>query len=93
MSAIGIVLSTVLLVFQLLLVARGVADWLGVRAGGPEPAWRSGLRRVTHATTEPVLAPVRRVLRPVRIGSVCLDLALPAVLLVVILLRPLALGL
>jgi len=44
-------------------------------------------RRVTHALTEPVLAPVRRVLRPVRVGSVSLDLAFIAVFVGILLLR------
>lgn len=93
MTAVGFVLGTLLLIFQVLLVARLVVDWVGVLAGGPEPGWRRGARRATHAVTEPVLAPVRRVLRPVRIGSVGLDLAFPAVFLAVVLLRQLALTL
>jgi len=42
---------------------------------------------VTHAVTEPVIAPVRRVLRPVRVGSVSIDLAFTAVFVAVLLLR------
>ncbi|MBW0118922.1 YggT family protein [Pseudonocardia abyssalis] len=93
MTVIGVLLGTLLLIFQVALFARLVVDWAGVLAGGPEPGWRRGARRATHAVTEPVLAPVRRVLRPVRIGSVGLDLAFPVVFLAVVLLRQLVLTL
>jgi YggT family protein len=64
-----------------------VVDWVGVLSpvGG-----RSGLfqaRRITHGITEPVIGPVRRVLKPVRLGSVSLDLAFTAVFVAVIVLR------
>jgi YggT family protein len=36
--------------------------------------------RLTYRVTEPVLTPVRRVLPPVRIGTVALDLAFTVVL-------------
>ena len=90
MSAVLVLLSVLLLVFQLVLVARILIDWFPVLAG---PRGRSpGLRRVgvgVYRATEPVLKPVRRVLRPVRVGSITLDLAVPAVLITVILLRSL----
>jgi YggT family protein len=80
-------LGVVLLLFELVLIARMVVGWVGVLSpvGG-----RSGLhqaRRVTHAITEPVIGPVRRVLKPVRFGSVSLDLAFTAVFVAVIVLR------
>jgi YggT family protein len=87
MSAIGAVLGTLLLLFQLVLVARLVVDWIGVLAPGPEPEWRRVARRVTHAPTEPVLAPVRRILPPLRVGSVAIDLAFIVVFIAVVLLR------
>jgi YggT family protein len=93
MNAVGSVLGTFLLIFQVVLVARVVVDWAGVLAAGPEPAWRSGARRFTHSVTEPVLAPVRKVLRPVRVGSVAIDLAFPVVFLAVSLLRQLTIAL
>lgn len=89
MTAIGLVLGSVLLLFQVLLVARMVVDWVGVLATGPEAGWHRGARRVTHAVTEPVLAPVRRMLRPVRIGSVGIDVAFIVAFIAVVLLRQL----
>ncbi|MCW2687012.1 MAG: hypothetical protein JWR37_1902 [Mycobacterium sp.] len=80
-------LGIVLLLFELVLIARMVVDWIGVLSpvGG-----RSGLhqaRRITHGITEPVIGPVRRVLKPVRCGSVSIDLAFTAVFVAVIVLR------
>jgi YggT family protein len=87
MSAIGALLGTVLLLFQLVLLARMAVDWIAVLSSGPEPEWRRTARRVTHAATEPVLAPVRRVLPPVRFGSVGIDLAFIVVFVAAVLLR------
>ncbi|WP_214364450.1 YggT family protein [Pseudonocardia sp. H11422] len=91
MSTIGALLGTVLLLFQLVLIARLVLDWVGVLAGGG--GWSSSARRVTHAVTEPVIAPVRRVLPPVRIGSVSIDLAFVVVFVAVLVLRWIVLSL
>ncbi len=79
-------LATVLLLFQLVLIARVVVDWVGVLspAGG---ARIGGVRRVTHGLTEPVIAPVRRVLPPLRLGGMGIDLAFTVVFLAVVVLR------
>ncbi|WP_445183390.1 YggT family protein [Pseudonocardia sp. Cha107L01] len=80
-------LGFVLVLFELVLVGRAIVDWVGVLS--PVGA-RSGLyqaQRITHGLTEPVIGPVRRVLRPVRLGSVSIDLAFTAVFVAVILLR------
>ena len=87
MTAIGILLGTLLLIFQIVLVARMVVDWTAVLSPGPEPGWRRQARRITHGVTEPVLAPVRRVLPPIRAGSVAIDLAFLVVFVAVLLLR------
>src|SRR5260370_3278962 len=80
-------LGVVLLLFELVLIARMVVDWIGVLSpdGG-----RSGLyqaRRITHGITEPVIGPVRRVLKPAPLGSVSFYLAFTAAFLAVISLR------
>jgi YggT family protein len=87
MSAIGALLGTVLLLFQLVLVARAVVDWTAALSSGPEPAWRRTATRITHAATEPVLAPVRRVVPTIRAGSVGIDLAFIVVFFAAVLLR------
>ena len=92
MSAVGALLGLVLLFFELVLVARVVLDWVGVLA----PAGCGGLVRArgwTHAVTEPVIAPVRRIVRPVRLGSVSIDLAFTLVFVAVLMLRSLVLAL
>jgi YggT family protein len=92
MSAVGALLGLILLLFEIVLVARVVFDWVGVLTpGGGGFALRA--RRVTHALTEPVIAPVRRVVRPVRIGSVSIDLAFTLVFVAVLVLRALVLSL
>lgn len=80
-------LGLALLLFELVLIARMVVDWTGVLAPGGGRAGMQQARRIIYGITEPVLAPVRRVLRPVRIGSVSLDLAFTAVFVAVIVLR------
>ncbi len=88
MPAVVSRLGVFFLLFEIVMIARVVLDWTGVLAsggGGPGWAWRA--RGVTHAVTEPVIAPVRRVLRPVRVGSVSIDLAFTAVFVAVLLLR------
>jgi YggT family protein len=79
-------LATVLLLFQIVLIARVVVDWVGVLspAGG---ARIGGVRRAVHAVTEPVIAPVRRALPPLRIGGLGIDLAFTVVFLGVVVLR------
>jgi YggT family protein len=80
-------LGVVLLLFELVLIARMVVDWVGVLspAGGRGGLYRA--HRITHGITEPVIRPVRRVLKPVRLGSVSIDLAFTAVFVAVIVLR------
>ncbi|WP_433087994.1 YggT family protein [Dactylosporangium sp. CA-052675] len=84
---LGIV-SLALLVFQLLLIARAVLDWSIVLAGPSAPGGvRSKLIAAVWRVTEPVLAPVRRALPPLRFGGVGIDLAFIVVFLGIILLR------
>ena len=92
MSAIGSLLGLVLLLFGLVMLARLVVDWVAV-LGNSRADWLTTARRVTHGITEPVIAPVRRVLRPVRAGSVSIDLAFTVVFVAVWILRSIALSL
>jgi YggT family protein len=91
MSLIGALLGYVLTLFILLLIVRLVLDWAGVLRVGP--AWLGRARVLTHAGTEPVLAPVRRVLRPVRAGGMAIDLAFTVVFIVAVILRSVAFSL
>lgn len=91
MSLIGALLGYALTAFVLLLVARLVVDWAGVLANSPR--WVNRARQLTHAGTEPVIAPVRRVLRPMRAGGLSIDLAFTAVFISALILRSIAFGL
>jgi YggT family protein len=48
---------------------------------------------LSHAVTEPVIAPVRRVLPPVRAGGMSLDLGFTVVFILVLILRSIAFSL
>ena len=82
---IGFVLGWLLTLFILVMIARMIVDWaVTLQARGD---WVFKVRRVTHAVTEPVLSPVRRVLPPVRIGGFGLDLAFTVVFIAALILR------
>jgi YggT family protein len=53
----------------------------------------SRARVLTHVGTEPIIAPVRRVLRPVRAGGISIDLAFAAVFIAALILRSIAFSL
>jgi len=80
--------SLVLLLLQLLLVARAVLDWSVALAGPSNPgSVRFRLTRGVTAVTEPILAPVRRVIPPLRLGGMSFDLAFIVVFFAIVLLR------
>jgi YggT family protein len=88
MSLIGYLLGLALLLFELVLIVRVVLDWSVVLAG--PPAWggfRSKAINIVTRVTEPVLAPVRRIVPPLRIGGMSFDLAFMLVFFAVIILR------
>jgi YggT family protein len=86
-SVIGSLLGLVLLLFLIALVVRAVLDWTSVLASGGRGSAR--VREISHRATEPVIGPVRRVLPPVRIGDVQIDLAFTVVLVATVILRSL----
>jgi YggT family protein len=94
MTLIIFVVATALLLFQVALVARAALDWTAVFAGPAVPgSVRGRLLGGVRAVTEPVLAPVRRVLPPLRLGGIGLDTAFIAVFVAVLLLRQIVLSL
>jgi YggT family protein len=82
------IVSSVLLVFLILLFARFVVDWVMVLARGwrPHGLVAAGLE-VVYATTDPPLKALRRVIPPLNLGSVRLDLGFMVLLIVVLFLR------
>ncbi|WP_231974039.1 YggT family protein [Pseudonocardia sp. HH130630-07] len=80
-------LGLLLGLFQFVLIARVVVDWIEVLGSGRGGAALDTARRITHAVTEPVVAPVRRVVTPVRMGAVGLDLSVLIVFVIVLVAR------
>ncbi len=94
MTLIIAAVSTLLLLFQVALFARAALSWTTAFAGPMAPeSVRGRLSAGVRAVTEPALAPVRRVLPPLRLGSVALDTSFIAVFIAVVLLRRTVLGL
>lgn len=84
---IATLLGLVLVLFQVVLIARVVVDWIDLAAAGRGGGALDIARRITYAVTEPVVAPIRRRLNVVRIGSIGLDLSVLIVFLAVLILR------
>lgn len=82
--------SFLLLLVQIVLVVRVVLDWSGVLAGPASyGSFRARLTDGVHRVTEPILAPVRRVLPPLRVGAVSIDLAFIVVFFLIVVIRAL----
>ena len=83
MNPVGQVIELVIWTFIFLMLIRFVVDWIQVfaRSWTPKGPVLVVLEGVYSATDPPIKA-FRRVFRPVRIGSVSLDLSFLAVLLV-----------
>ena len=88
MSLLLQIVSSVLLVFLILLFARFVVDWVMVlaRSWRPQGLVAAGLE-VVYATTDPPLKAVRKVIPPLNLGTIRLDLGFMVLLIAVILLR------
>jgi YggT family protein len=90
MGSVLALVSFVLLLLQMLLIARAVLGWTVTLAGPGMPgSFRSRLSVGVRAVTEPILAPVRRVVPPLRIGGVGIDLSFIIVFLAIIIVRSL----
>jgi YggT family protein len=65
-------------IYLLLLIGRALMSWFQA----PPGSVLAQIDRALAMVTEPVLAPVRRVIRPVRVGGAYLDLSILVVFLV-----------
>ena len=74
-----IVLCWLLLLYALAFLARAVLSWFPIRSDGAAATIAGGLMMVT----DPLLRPMRRLLRPMRLGTVALDFA-PTIVMVVL---------
>ena len=76
MTAIGSVLHFLLLIFILLLIARFIVDWVQVFARQWTPHGPAlVVLEAVYSTTDPPIKALRRVIPPLRLGSVALDLS------------------
>lgn len=87
MSIVRDVLHLVLYVYFLILIGRLVLDWIQVFAR----QWRPRgvilvVAETIYTLTDPPLRAIRKVIKPVRIGGVALDLAFLVLIIVVSLL-------
>jgi YggT family protein len=87
-STFWYIVSSVLLVFLVLLFARFVVDWVMVlaRSWRPSGIVAAGLE-VVYTTTDPPLKAIRKVIPPLNLGSIRLDLGFMVLLIAVVILR------
>ncbi len=66
-----LLLANLVLLLIFALIVRIILDWVQVPAGHPVGRLRSALASVT----DPLLLPLRRLIPPVRLGAVALDVS------------------
>jgi YggT family protein len=86
--AVGTIIDTILWIFIILLFVRLIVDWIQIfaRSWVPRGPVLVALEGVYSATDPPVKA-LRKVLPPLRLGGVAIDLSFLAVLLIAYILR------
>ncbi|WP_054812968.1 YggT family protein [Nocardia arizonensis] len=92
MSLIATVIGYALTLFIIVLIARMILDW-AVLLGRTTTPWVLRARDLAQRVTEPVIAPVRKVLPPVRAGGLAIDLAFTIVFILALVLRSIAFSL
>jgi YggT family protein len=76
-------ICTLLQLYFIALFARIILSWFPIQPGTA----MASINQFLHRITEPVLGPIRRLLPPVRLGSMGLDLSPMLVLLGIIVLQ------
>lgn len=74
-----VVVCWLLLLYALAFLARALLSWFPIRPDGVAATVAGGLMMIT----DPILRPLRRLLRPLRVGTVALDFA-PTIVMVVL---------
>jgi YggT family protein len=88
MTILGIVIDWVLWVFLLVLFARMILSWVPVLVRDWEPHGPMlVVAEIIYSITDPPLRLLRKVLRPVRVGTMMLDLAFIGLVILVLILR------
>ena len=84
MFVVGLIISWVLWIFLLVLFARMILSWIPVLVRDWEPRGPMLVAaEIIYSVTDPPLRALRRVLKPVRIGNMMLDLAFIALAILV----------
>jgi YggT family protein len=65
------ILYLLLTLFLIVIIIRIILSWIPIAYGSP----LEGFASFVYAVTEPVMGPIRRVLPPVRLGGMALDLS------------------
>ena len=82
MSEVASVIRLVFWIAIVILLARFVIDWVQLLARGWRPrGWVAVLCEGIYAVTDPPLRAIRRIIPPLRLGQVALDLS-PLILLI-----------
>lgn len=82
MSPIGTVLSTLIEIAIILVIARFVVDWVQLLARQWQPrGFIAVLCEVIFSLTDPPLRALRKVIPPIRLGGIMLDLSAMLLLL------------
>ncbi len=88
MIIIGSVISWALSIFLMVLFARMILSWVPVLVRDWQPRGPMLVAaEVVYSITDPPLRALRRVLRPVRVGNMMLDLAFIGLVIVIYILR------
>jgi YggT family protein len=88
MHAVGSVIELVLWLFILLLIVRFVMDWVQMFARSWTPRGPAlFLLEIVYSVTDPPIKAVRRLLPPIRLGGMGLDLSPMIVLIICYLLQ------
>ena len=91
--AVAAIIATVLTVFLVLLFLRLIFEYVFLLARSFRPSGVvAGLLEVIYSVTDPPIKLLRRVLPPLRIGGISLDLAFLVLFIIVGILRNIALG-
>jgi YggT family protein len=73
------IIGWLLELYLLLLIARALLSWFQGTGG----AALQGINRFLYQVTEPVLRPIRSVIKPVRVGGTYIDLSILIVFIVI----------
>ena len=94
MTPVGALLYYALWIYFLLLIFRLVMEWVFVFARNYRPSGFMAMAlELTYSATDPPLRALRRVLPPLRIGAVAIDLAFLLLIILVQILIGIAAGL